>query len=259
MTSPSLPLKLSVLAVGIVSACSLTVPSEDEVFGAAGGGTSGGGTSGGDAGSFGNAPVGGDPSNLGGSGGTPGGGGQPTTSGTGPGAGGAEAGGAPQGGAGGEPPEPEPTGELVNPSFEDSLVGWTVEPQTPGIFVQYAEGAGAPVQAIDGTWVLSGWSKASPQKPYTARIYQVIKGIEDGTYQLTVHIMSIAGIPKANLYAANCGGADPEPVPSPSSNWTELVIDGIEVTGGECEVGVDIDARATDWVNVDKFTWSKVE
>ena len=260
MTSHRLTLKLGLLGVGVVTACSLTVPSEDEVFGNGGGSSKAGSDTGAVSGS-GNAANGGDPSVDGGAGNTSVAGGGQSMGGTGakPGSGG-EAGVIEMGGAGGEPPmPPEPTGELVNGSFEESFKGWTVEPATPAMFIQYGSGSGAPVMAIDGNWVLSGWSKQEPQKPYVTRVFQIIKGIEDGTYKLTAHVMSIGGINKADLYARNCGGTDPAPVPSLSTAWVELAIDEIEVTGGECEVGIDIDAKSSDWINVDSFTFEKVE
>jgi hypothetical protein len=259
MTSHRLPLKLGALAVGIVSACSLTVPSEDELFGDAPGGSSGSSA----AGTAGNAAsIGGDPSGAGGNGGTTmAGGGHAPTSGTGPGAGGSDAG-APQGGAGGEPPEPRPTGELMNPSFETDLTGWVVDPanftKTPRIVWSQWGGPGAPsVMAFDGNYVLSTWSETMP---YTVRISQVIEGLEDGTYDLKAYASNISTIARAELYARDCGGADPEPVAMPGATaLIEFALEGIEVTGGKCEVGFYIEATTKDWVNVDHVRFEKVD
>lgn len=255
MTSHRLPLKLGVLTVGVVSACSLTVPSEDELFSDAPGGSSGSSA----AGTFGNAAaIGGDASDLGGSGGaTMAGGGHGPTSGTGPGAGGSDAG-ASQGGAGGEPPE-LPTGELVNPSFETDLTGWTVDPanftKTPRVVWSQWGGSGAPVTASDGNYVLSTWSETMP---YTVRISQVIKGLEDGTYDLKANASNISTIARAELYARGCGGTDPEPVPMPGATaLVEFALEGVEVTGGECEVGFYIEATTKDWVNVDHVRFER--
>ena len=140
MTSYRLTLNLGLLSVGIASACSLTVPSEDEVFGNAGSGSSTGGSSGANGGSGNAATNGGEPQADAGSGGTIVAGGGNSMGGSGASAGvNGDAGAEADGGAGGAPPEPEPTGELVNPSFEESFKGWTVEPSTPALFICAAQ------------------------------------------------------------------------------------------------------------------------
>lgn len=257
MTSHRLTLKLSLLGVGIVSACSLTVPSEDEVFSNGGSSSDAGSPSGAVSGS-GNASNGGDPAVEGGAGSSAIAGGGQSTGGTGAKAGsGGEAGVVTEtGGAGGAPPEPQPTGELVNPSFEGSLNGWTISPKTPAIFIQYT---GAAVTAVDGGSVLSGWYPKEGQEAYATRVFQVVKGLEDGTYRLSAQIAAKIGIPSAKIYATNCGGTDPEPVAASADAWHEVAIEAVEVVGGECEVGFDIDSRILDWVNIDAVELKKVE
>ncbi len=255
MTSQRSPLKLSLLVVGIASACSLTVPSEDEVFGDAPGGSSGSSASG----SSGNAaPIGGESAGGTGSGGNGGmaeaEGGQSPLSGAGSGAGG-DAGAPPlgDGGAGGEPSEPKPMGEVVNPSFEGSLNGWTISPKTTAIFIQYT---GANVTAVQGNSVLSGWHAT---ETYKTQVYQIVRGLEDGTYRLSAQMAAKFGMPSAKLYAQDCGGADPEPAESSAEAWHEVAIEAVEVVGGQCKIGFDIDARAADWINIDVVGFTKVE
>lgn len=244
-------LKLGALGIALVSACSFTVPSEDEVFGEGKGGTSSAGAT--------------NTSGTLGSGASPspdaGAGGVASTAGTSSGAGAGVVG---NGGAGAEPadggaggePAVKPTGELVNPSFEDGLNGWTVEPETPAVFAQWGGKDAANVKAFDGSWVLSTWDMAAP---YTVRIYQVINGLEDGTYKLTAQVSNKPGLKRAELYAKGCGGADPAPMTLPGAvTFFEVSLNEIEVVGGKCEVGLDLDAAAADWVNADLFTFTKV-
>lgn len=254
MTSHRLTLNLGLVAVGIASACSLTVPSEDEVFGDAGSSSSTAGSSGANGGS-GNAATGGDPQTDAGSGGTIAGGGN-SMGGKGGSAGAGDEAGADAGGAGGAPEPPEPTGEVTNPGFEGTLLGWTVAPKTPGLWIQYSN---ASVTSVEGVSVLSGWYPKEGQEAFAARVFQVVKGLEDGTYRLSAQMMAKSGMPKAKLYAANCGGTDPEPASSIAEAWHEVAIEEVQVAGGECEIGFDIDSRIGDWVNIDIVAFEKVE
>ena len=257
MNSSRLILKLAELGLGVVSACSFTVPSEDEVFGGSKGGTSSAGATN----TSGTLGGGASPNADAGAGGTPPTSGTSGTSGTSDAAGtsalgnGGAAAGTDGGGAGGEPAV-KPRGELVNPSFEDSLNGWTVEPATPAVFAQWGGKDAANVKAVDGNWVLSTWDMANP---YTVRVFQVIDGLEDGTYKLTAQVSNKPGLKRAELYAKNCGGTDPMPATLPGAvTFFEVSLEGIEVVGGKCEIGLDLDAAAGDWVNADLFTFTKV-
>jgi hypothetical protein len=149
-----------------------------------------------------------------------------------------------------------PTGEVVNPSFEGSLVGWTIQPPTPAIFIQYT---GANVTAVHGNSVLSGWYPMSGQEAYATRVFQVVKGLEDGTYRLSAQMAAKNGMPSAALYAANCGGTEPDSVQSTAEAWHEVAIEAVEVIGGECEIGFDVDSRVLDWVNMDTIAFTRVE
>jgi hypothetical protein len=246
-------LKLTALGLAVVSACSLTVPSEDEVFGGAG---KGGTSSGGEINTSGTLGSGAAPDTNAGAGGMTASAGTSSTAGKGgaPGNGGA-AGGENGGGAGGEAPV-KPTGELVNPSFEDGLNGWTVAPVTPAVFPQWGGAGAASVKAFDGNWVLSTWDMSAP---YTVRIYQVIDGLEDGIYKLSAQVSNKPGLKRAELYAKDCGGAEATPMTLPGAvALFEVSLNEVEVVGGKCEVGLDLDASAADWVNADLFTFTKV-
>lgn len=267
MNSRRLIQTLSVLGLGIASACSLTVPSEDEVFGAGkSGSTSAGATNSSGApggGTSSDAGMGGmsSPADRAGSAGTmaTSGGGAIGEGGT-LGEGGADAG-SDAGGAAGEPVV-APRGEIVNASFEEGLNGWTIDPSNlavnssvPGKPTVFAQGV-PNVTPSDGNFALSTWDMS---KPYTVRIYQVVKGLEDGTYKLTAQVANKIGVKRAEIYAKNCGGALPMPAAPPDTTaLVEVTVDKIEVVGGSCEIGLDVDAAAADWVNADSFKLTKL-
>jgi hypothetical protein len=247
--------KLALLSLGVVSACSLTVPSEDDVFGKGGGGSSSAGTTN-KSGESGSGTAGTEPVSTAG-GGMASEGGQPSSSGGGTGQTAAGMGSLDEGGAGGDTgTTPKPTGEIINPSFENGLTGWTVEPITAAVFQQWG-GPGGPVKAHDGSYVLSTWDATAP---YTVKIFQVIDGLEDGSYTLSVFVANKGGIPRGLLYAKNCGGTDPAPVQLSGSGdvLVEVASEPFDVKGGKCEIGLDLDARAADWVNADLFGLKKM-
>lgn len=165
------------------------------------------------------------------------------------GAGGAA--GAPNGGTGA-------VGELVNPSFESGNVsGWQVEPAEAltkkYAFVQWPQGAGS---VPDGTYEFSTWHKTDT---FTVELHQTIKGLADGTYTFKGYF-SRGALNAASMFARNCGGVDPEPVPVPltdPSQWLAVSLSGIEVSGGSCEVGLHIESTAENWLNADLFSFEK--
>lgn len=143
------------------------------------------------------------------------------------------------------------TGELVNPSFETfNTIGWTVQPATTFAFVQAPQGTD---KNPDGAYEFSTWSQ---NESFTVELYQNIKGLEDGTYTFKGYFSS--GPNKVSMFARHCGGAAaPEPVVIPTQSWTPVELKGIEVVGGNCEVGLHIESMATQWMNADLFTFEK--
>lgn len=189
------------------------------------------------------------------SGGTSGGG---TTPAGGTKAGGSDSGGSSAGGAGGGGGKgggggTGATGELINGSFEtNTTFGWTLSPTTPFAFTQRAQGSAT---IPDGIYQFSTWAE---KEAFTVDLHQTIKGIEDGTYIFKGYFNLGGNFNGVEAYASDCGGEDPEPVtilPAGASAWSPITVAGIQVTGGECTVGVRIDSNATDWLNADLFTF----
>lgn len=187
-----------------------------------------------------------------------------TTSGGKAGAGSSPGGNAGEAGAGGAGPTTGgggtgAVGELVNPSFETaSVAGWTVQPASAltkkYIFVQWPVGSAT---VPDGNYELSTWHET---EAYALEIFQTIKGLEDGTYSFKGYFTHGPNFNEISMFARNCGGEDPEPVPivlaSPSA-WEAFAFEGIQVTGGSCEIGLTIDAQPNSWLNADEFSFER--
>jgi hypothetical protein len=151
------------------------------------------------------------------------------------------------------------TGELVNPSFESANTsGWTVTPADAlskrHAFVQIAQGGSS---VPDGQYQFSTWHMTDV---YTVQVFQVIKGLEDGSYSFKGYF-SRGAQNFARIYARNCGGTvDPDPVDVPITSgveWVPVTVAGIEVVGGSCEVGLELDSLQENWLNADLFTFEK--
>ena len=150
-------------------------------------------------------------------------------------------------------------GQLVNPSFETSnTLGWTVEPTEAltkrHAFVQLPQGTAT---VPDGAYEFSTWHMTDA---VTGEIYQTVTGLEDGTYTFKGYFSRGDGFNSVSMFARNCGGTDPEPVPVPltdPSQWLNVEVTGIEVTGGSCDVGLSIDSNPANWLNADQFTFAK--
>lgn len=169
------------------------------------------------------------------------------------------------GGAGGAAGEDTGTagtgavGQLVNPSFETTnTLGWTVDPTDAltkrHAFVQLAQGTAT---VPDGSYQFSTWHMTDA---YTVELHQTITGIEDGTYTFKAYFSRGDGFNSVFMFARNCGGTDPEPVPVPltdASQWLNVEVTGIEVVGGSCDVGLSLDANPANWLNADLFTFEK--
>ncbi len=145
---------------------------------------------------------------------------------------------------------------LVNPSFEEYWEGWSVSPKEaqgnyvnvkwpqPGSFTPNGE----PEENLLGTWHMT--------EPYTLAIYQSVSGIDDGSYTFKGFFNWGGPVTSLQMFARNCGGDNLyRDVPGTgATQWLEVGVDGIEVTGGNCEVGFTVNSDAAGWVNADMFS-----
>lgn len=108
--------------------------------------------------------------------------------------------------------------------------------------------------AFDGTYKLTFWN----QEAYSCSAYQVLTGLEDGTYTLTAWVMTNANQKVCQLYAKNYGGEEKkQALPISDIGWNKVTIDNIKVTNGQCEVGIYTIANAGDWCNIDYVSFRK--
>ena len=83
----------------------------------------------------------------------------------------------------------------------------------------------------------------------------LINKIPNGTYTLKAYAKSSGSINQSYIYVKGYGGADKQvTVKDAGSNWKEVTIPDIQVTGGKCEVGIYTDAKAGAWIKTDDFT-----
>ena len=56
------------------------------------------------------------------------------------------------------------------------------------------------------------------------------------------------------MYAGNFGAGEMSVAIDKTSSWKKVVIGGIAVSNGQCQVGIRSDANANNWVKVDDFS-----
>ncbi|MDR2044827.1 MAG: glycosyl hydrolase 53 family protein [Clostridium sp.] len=150
----------------------------------------------------------------------------------------------------------EPSPNLAeNPSFEEdgavtsSPQGWNVwlDSGTAAATVKTESGG------IDGAYKLTFWS----DDDYSCSVYQVLTGLENGTYALSAWIMN-GGQDVCWLYAKNFGGTEKNVLlPLSDTGWTRISVEGIEVANHQCEIGIYTVAGEGDWCNADLIRFSK--
>jgi len=208
-------------------------------------GTTSAGTGGTTAGSAGTATVGGAGGAV--SGGAGGEGGTDVALG---GAGGVESGGA--GGAGGEGGAPFVADGLDNAGFEVGTAltvppGWTNEGTDGASYVEYAS-------AHTGFGKLSHYKAYVAGTSYTARTYQTVAPIANGTYSFSVWLdrdWEDEQYLFARGYDANDANAEVKMVTADVAGYTKVTLSGIHVTSGTCTVGIYTAAPTGSWANFD--------
>lgn len=144
---------------------------------------------------------------------------------------------------------------VTNPGFEidgytNSPTGWNVwlDDGVNGETVK-TEGNG-----FDGNYKLSFWNESA----YGCSIYQTVTGLENGTYTLSAWVMTNANQTVNQLYVKNYGGEEMnQTLPVSDLDWNKVVIDNIQITNGQCELGIYSIANGGDWCNIDNVMLRK--
>ncbi|CAM3754986.1 arabinogalactan endo-beta-1,4-galactanase [Marinicrinis lubricantis] len=135
--------------------------------------------------------------------------------------------------------------------------GWTNTPSSWGVWASDPADLDAVKVEQPGTtgdYKLTHWKDSA----YTASTYQVITGLENGTYSFTAWVLNSGGQNAAYLYAKSYGGSElQQALPVSDTNWVKVRIDNIQVTNGQCEIGVYSDANENDWINMDNVKFYK--
>ena len=144
---------------------------------------------------------------------------------------------------------------VTNPGFEidgytNSPTGWNVwlDDGVNGETVK-TEGNG-----FDGNYKLSFWNESA----YGCSIYQTVTGLENGTYTLSAWVMTNANQTVNQLYVKNYGGEEMnQTLPVSDLGWNKVVIDNIQITNGQCGLGIYSIANGGDWCNIDNVMLRK--
>ncbi|MFF8609771.1 arabinogalactan endo-beta-1,4-galactanase [Streptomyces sp. NPDC015346] len=147
----------------------------------------------------------------------------------------------------------EAAATLTNAGFESGGTGTA----TPAGWSTYSAGGQNAASFTEsggrvGGHRLTHWSSSA----YKVETYQHLTGLTNGTYTLQAWVRSSGGQNSAYLALRNCGSAEQRTdlPPTPNGTWIRLVT-SIAVTGGQCTVSINSDARAGNWINVDDVTF----
>lgn len=153
--------------------------------------------------------------------------------------------------------EPFGNESLVNGSFENGSIGWSVDP--PGALDQYAfvQWPVSGSTTVDGKNQFSTWSD---QGPFEVTLHQTLINQAAGRYVFEGHFNHGPGHNALYLFARDCGATDVQ-VDIPETlrgQWLAVELE-VEIAGGRCEVGLHVDANSENWLNADLFSFSPAE
>lgn len=124
---------------------------------------------------------------------------------------------------------------VVNPGFEDSLTGWTIQTDYTGIY-GFSSNKDA---ATTGTYGLNfyaaqqeHWAGAPQETPWNGKIYQTITGLKDGSYSYMVNADAVG---KGMYLWAN--GGEQDVIVKIKSEVNELNVLDFVVVGGTAKIG----------------------
>ncbi len=152
---------------------------------------------------------------------------------------------------------------LQNADFEGlpgcsdgDLKPWQVWPGThgSGAGAAFAVGAGREQDARSGRWRLVFWKPT----PYEASVFQIVKNLRPGLYQLNAWAKSSGGQDWAGIVIAGYGGPRLHVRAPASTRWTPLTVRGIRVTNGQCKIGFYTRSlKGRQWLAVDAVEFQR--
>jgi hypothetical protein len=97
---------------------------------------------------------------------------------------------------------------------------------------------------------------------YTATVSQSVSPLANGTYTFSAWVERGGTFNSLYLFAKGYKASSPSDSlqeitdAAGSSGYTQIVLPGIPVTNGQCEVGISADAQAGAWANFDDFSFT---
>ncbi|GAC1593727.1 MAG: glycosyl hydrolase 53 family protein [Hymenobacter sp.] len=142
---------------------------------------------------------------------------------------------------------------VTNPGFEADGKAT----QTPTGWTTYANTTLNPSTAYNADYTETGGQSGTYRlthylaTAYQVSTYQVKTGLTTGSYTLKAWVRNGGGQKACQLYAKNFGGPELDYILPVASAWTQIQITGIQVTNGQCEVGLWSDANAGNYCSLD--------
>lgn len=151
-------------------------------------------------------------------------------------------------------PQARAAATLTNAGFETDGVG-TATPSGWSTYSAAGQNAASFTESggHGGGYRLTHWSSSA----YKVETYQYLSGLTNGSYTLSAWVRSSGGQNSAYLALRNCGSAEQRTdlPPTPNGAWIRLVT-SVAVTGGQCTISVNSDAKAGNWLNVDDLAFT---
>lgn len=133
---------------------------------------------------------------------------------------------------------------LSDPSFESGTLGeWKLDKEGASCFVENNQG-----NAHTGKYTYKYWKKQGFKSTLTRKV----KGLQDGTYILSLWAMGGGGENQILLFAENYGGdrVSAEIINTGWKNWKQYSVE-VPVTNGEMTIGIYLDTNGGNWGNFD--------
>jgi arabinogalactan endo-1,4-beta-galactosidase len=142
---------------------------------------------------------------------------------------------------------------VENPGYESGdFTAWVVDGDAGAVNIS------SEAQNIyDGIYALHYWSN----DPFTFTLTQKISGLENGSYSLSAWIQGGGGEDGIQLFAVGYGG-EPLTVDIENTGWQQWknpTIPNIQVTTGECTIGLKVIAQAGNWAFFDDVYLARVK
>jgi hypothetical protein len=146
-------------------------------------------------------------------------------------------------------PEEKKENFVANGSFEQgdgrTLTGWQVQSVKDGDAAYRETG-----------WTHSGEGKLTnwKDKDYAVYTYQTVAGLKNGTYALELWYANGGAQNDCFVEIKDFGGAPIRETLPTNPQWGKVRIPNITVANGTCTIGVNTDAKAKYWINLDDFS-----